>query len=38
MLLPYHALLLMPYFLLGLLPFGAKAYMNGTPQNVKVEA
>ena len=24
------ALLLMPYFLLGLLPFGAKAYMNGT--------
>ena len=30
MLLPYHALLLMPYFLLGLLPFGAKAYMNGT--------
>lgn len=24
------ALLLMPYFLLGLLPFGAKAYMDGT--------
>ena len=24
------ALLLMPYFLLGLLPFGARAYMNGT--------
>ena len=24
------SLLIMPYFLLGLLPFGAKAYMNGT--------